>query len=179
VTAEARPGLRLTLATALLLVPAALLAQSDTVRQHGPNSPARESLLGEPVAPFIALSVASLDRMLPWYRDTLGFRVHSTGTAPTGNIRFALLRHGDALIELLQLPNARPRTEAAPGTAGPHEIHGFFKSGVVVTDIDAAYRRARERGLTIAYELGQPPNGPYRSFGVRDPEGNLLQFFGR
>jgi catechol 2,3-dioxygenase-like lactoylglutathione lyase family enzyme len=164
---------------ALLLAPGALVAQSDTVRQRSPDSPAKGSLLGEPVAPFIALSVASLDRMLPWYRDTLGFHVHSTGTAPNGNIRFALLRHGDALVELLQLPNARPRTEAAASTTAAHEIHGFFKSGVVVQDIDAAYRRARERGIPLAYELGQPPNGPDRSFGVRDPEGNLLPFFGR
>jgi catechol 2,3-dioxygenase-like lactoylglutathione lyase family enzyme len=154
---------------AVLLFPTIAAAQADT----------GQSAIGDPSGPFIAISVANLDRMLPWYRDTLGFRVHSSGTAPNGTIRFALLRQGTALIELLQLPDAKPRGEAAPTTTASHQIHGFFKSGLVVRDIDAAYRRLRDLKLTLAYELGQPPNGPYRSFGIRDPEGNLLQFFGR
>lgn len=146
---------------------------------RAPEATRTTSPLGEPAGPFVALSVASLDRMVPWYRDTLGFTVHSSGTGPDGIIRFALLQHGTALIELLQLPDARARAEAAPRTTGTHQIHGFFKSGLVVRDIDAAYRRLLSMNVPLAYRLGQPPNGPYRSFGVRDPEGNLLQFFGR
>ena len=164
---------------AIMLVPALASAQTDTAHITRRVSPGFESLVGDSAGPFIALSVASLDRMLPWYRDSLGFRVHSSGTAPNSAIRFALLQQGSSLIELLQLPDAKPRAEAAPGTTSAHQIHGFFKSGFVVRDIDAAYRRAGELKLTLAYELGQPPNGPYRSFGIVDPEGNLLQFFGR
>jgi len=72
-----------------------------------------------------------------------------------------------------------PETEAAPGSPEAHQIHGFFKSGFVVQDLDEIYERLKVRKVTLAYDLGQPPGGPYRSFGVRDPEGNLLQFFGR
>ena len=139
-------------------------------------------LLGPASGGFVALSVASLDRMLPWYHDTLGFTVYATGVAPGGApggaIRFALLQQGNALVELLQLPGARPLGAVAPGTA-PAQLHGFFKSGFVVADLDAAYRRVQRLRLPLAYALGQPPNGPYRSFGLRDPEGNLLQLFGR
>lgn len=164
---------------------AALVVATGSARLHA-QSPAPATtdtvatgLLGSTSGPFLALSVANLDRMVAWYRDTLGFRVFNTGTAPNGTIRFALLQQGNALVELLQLPDARSRGAAAPGTTAAHHVHGFFKSGFVVADIDAVYRRVRAMRLPLAYELGQPPGGPYRSFGLRDPEGNLLQFFGR
>lgn len=71
------------------------------------------------------------------------------------------------------MPDTQPRAGEA------HRTHGFFKSGFVIDDLDAEYARLKAKGVLFAYELGQPPDGPYRSFGVRDPEGNLLQYFGR
>lgn len=130
-------------------------------------------------AAFLALSVKDLEAMLRWYRDTLGFEVYSEGALPERPIRFALLRSGHALIELLQIRDAKPLREAAPGVTAAHEIHGFFKGGLIVPDIEAEYERLRQRQVTFEYGLVKPPNGPYRTFGLRDPEGNLLQFFGR
>ncbi|MES1241508.1 MAG: VOC family protein [Acidobacteriota bacterium] len=170
----------MTTARNLLLLISALVLASGSLAQASPVPPPAESLLGSAPGPFVALSVADLDREVAWFRDVLGFSVHSQGVAPNNEkIRFALLQQDSALVELLQLPDAKPRAEAAPGTTGAHQIQGFFKSGFVVKDIDAAYKRLKALGISFAYDLGQPPNGPYRSFGVRDPEGNLLQFFGR
>ncbi len=135
-------------------------------------------LLGNAPAPFVAVSVADLDRIVAWYRDTLGFRVHSQGTIPGGKIRFALLQQGNTLVEVLKLPDSKPRNKAAPGY-GEAQIHGFFKSGFVVADIDQVYAAIRQQGVSIPYEIVRPPDGPYRTFGIRDPEGNLIQFFGR
>ncbi|NMO17472.1 hypothetical protein HPC49_21400 [Pyxidicoccus fallax] len=47
-----------------------------------------------------------------------------------------------------------------------------------MADIDSVYQRLRAWGVTLAHGLGRPPDGPYRAFGVRAPEGNLLRFFG-
>ena len=158
-----------------------VVAALATLGCHGATRLERSSpalLLGDVPAPFLALSVANIDRMTTWYRDTLGFEVFASGLAPNGTTRYALLRQGNAMVELLQIADAKPRTAAAPGTTGAFQIHGFFKSGFVVRDIDAAHRRIQAMQLKLAYELGKPPNGPFRSFGIRDPEGNLLQFFG-
>ncbi len=138
-----------------------------------------EASLGARPAAFVALSVADLERVLPFYRDALGFRVFSKGEVPDRNIRYALLQHDGALIELLELPDARPRATVAPMIDDAAQIHGFFKSGFVVADIDAVHARMTRSGIELAFELGKPTNGPYRVFGVRDPEGNLLQIFGR
>ena len=168
-----------TVGFAALLLLAAGLTSSHGLRAQDTTSSTTESFLSGPSGAFLALSVADLDRLVPWYRDTLGFRVHSSGLAPNGKIRFALLQQDNVLIEMLQLPDAKALKTALPGATGPHEIHGFFKAGFVVPDIDAVYRRVNAMKLTLAYRLGKPPGGPYRSFGLRDPEGNLLQFFGR
>lgn len=129
-------------------------------------------------APFIALSVADLDQQLAWYTETLGFRVHSRGEVPNRGIKFALLQSGSALIELLQIPDARPRQAIAPSIQDSSRIHGFFKSGMVVPDIEATYNSLKAKGVKFAFELSKPAGGPYRVFGLNDPEGNLLQIFG-
>jgi len=161
----------------LLLTLLPLVGCSSTTR----TAPAVEAADAFGAAPgaFLALSVADMDRVLPFYRDTLGFKVFSEGTAPHRPIRFALLQHGTALIELLQFPDAKPLKEAAPDTPYPHQIHGFFKGGFVVADIDSLYRKMQSMNVERSYELGKSAGGPYRTFGIRDPEGNLLQIFGR
>ena len=63
------------------------------------------------------------------------------------------------MIELLQLPDAKPREEAAPGTTAAHQVHGFFKGGFVVKDIDDVYARLKRLNVKFEYELGKPPNG--------------------
>lgn len=138
-----------------------------------------DSLLGDSPGPFLALSVANLDTMVAWYRDSLGFVLHSTSTNPKRAMRFAVLQCGDALIEILQAADAQARSILAPGTKDAYQIHGFFKSGFVVKNIDSTYQRFQSMGIRLAYKLVTPSDGPYRTFGVRDPEGNLLQFFGR
>lgn len=135
-------------------------------------------MLGKAPAPFVAVSVADLDRMVAWYRDSLEFTLHSQGTIPGGKIRFALLQQGNSLVEVLQLPDSRPLKEAAPGFREA-QIQGFFKAGFVVEDLDRVYAAVRKKGVHINYEIVRPPDGPYRTFGIRDPEGNLIQFFGR
>ncbi|MCG2586814.1 VOC family protein [Massilia sp. TS11] len=129
-------------------------------------------------APFIALSVADLGRSLTWYRDHLGFSVYSQGEVKERGIRFALLKKDAALLELLQLPAAQPRTGQG-NVAQASLTHGFFKAGMVVDDLDGLYQSLKSQGVPIAIELGKPAGGPYRVFGVYDPEGNLLQFFGK
>jgi hypothetical protein len=65
-----------------------------------------------------------------------------------------------------------------PSAQEASRIHGFFKSGLVVPDVDAVYNALKAKGVVFAFELGRPAEGPYRVFGLRDPEGNLLQIFG-
>jgi catechol 2,3-dioxygenase-like lactoylglutathione lyase family enzyme len=135
-------------------------------------------LLGERPATFFTISVKSLDAEVAFYRDVLGFSVYMHGTMPGRDIAFALMTAGEAMIELLQFPNAEDAAAPLAGTGGAPTRRGMFKAGWVVTDIDAVYAALTARGVTFWFPLVKPEGGPYRAFGLKDPEGNLLQVFG-
>jgi hypothetical protein len=47
-----------------------------------------------------------------------------------------------------------------------------------VKDLDALYSRAQARQLNVFFPPVQPPDVPMRTFGLKDPDGNIVQFFG-
>lgn len=128
---------------------------------------------------FIALSVADLDKQVAWYRAVLGFSIVEQRDVPERGIRFVLLEREGSLIEMLQLPEARARLEVDPAATGASRIHGFFKAGFVVRDIDRLQQELQEKGATFSLPLGEPGSAGLRTFQLKDPEGNLLQFLGR
>ena len=152
---------------------ALLMASPAAAQEKSSAAP----LLGATPGPFVALSVGNLDRQIAWYRDTLGFRVSARGTVGPRQIPYAHLREGTVFLELLQWPGARSRTQVAPRTTDAVEIYGFFKSGLVVADVEALYRHLEAKGVKFDYALREHADGS-RSFGLRDPEDNLWQFFG-
>jgi catechol-2,3-dioxygenase len=137
----------------------------------------------EPVAAkttgvFFALSVSDIDALSKWYQDKLGFKVIASGEAPNKIAKFAILQTDGAIIEMIQHSHAKPMSIAAPSVKSAHQIHGIFKIGMLVEDIDATYRMLKEKQVAIAYELMRAKDVPMRSFTIRDGEGNLVQFFG-
>ena len=68
------------------------------------------------------------------------------------------------------------RTDWLPGRES-HEIHGTFKLGFRVANLDATFAQVQSAELEIFFEIVQT-SGPLRTFGLLDPEGNIVQFFG-
>lgn len=153
-----------------------LLASCAPVAQEKATGPA---VFGKPVGSFFALSVGDIQATTKWYEDKLGFRVLKTGTAWGDKVRFALLGADGAVIEIIQHKNAKPLSAVAPDITESFQLHGIFKMGVIVADLDETYRRVKERGVPIAYEIMPARDIPYRSFSIRDNEKNLVQFFGK
>ncbi len=126
---------------------------------------------------FFALSVSDLDRVAAWYVEYLGFvvelRREGDGAVPAGMI---LSRDG-ALLELLEFSDAQSRAEwKLPEEAGL--VHGILKIGFEVRDIDPLYALAQRRGLQVFFPLVRPEGSRRRTFGLVDPDGNIVQFFG-
>lgn len=115
---------------------------------------------GTPVA-FV--NVASRDRALAFYRDTLGLELRSSDDFGD----FIQLDGG--LLRLTALPDFKP---------GPHPVLGWH-----VRDITSAVTSMRERGVefTIYPGMGQDelgiwtaPDGGAKVAWFTDPDGNVL-----
>jgi catechol 2,3-dioxygenase-like lactoylglutathione lyase family enzyme len=126
---------------------------------------------------FLALSVADLDASTRWYSEKFGL---SIVMRPPKQDKSAVtvLEGGGLIVELLQRDDATPLRQAAPTATASYLVHGFFKAGVIVDDLNATITALRARGVEIA--MGPFPASKEQRANaiVRDNAGNLIQFFG-
>jgi len=134
--------------------------------------------MGNVTGSLVALSTPDVSTAARWYEEKLGFELAKKGQMGKG-LHFALLRYDDNIVELIQNPAARPLREAAPGVKDPFEIHGIFKIGFTVRDLDGVFADLQRRGVTLDFDLTPLNDLHLRAFGIRDVDGNLIQFFGR
>ncbi len=127
---------------------------------------------------LIALSTPNASAAARWYQDKLGFHLVKEGQMGK-DLRFALLRCDDNILELIQNPAARPLAEAVPGIKDPFEIHGIFKAGFTVHNLDDVFAKLKHAGVKIDFNTTQLNDLGLRAFGIRDVDGNLIQFFGK
>ena len=108
---------------------------------------------------FVGIPVADQERALAFYRDRLGFKVHTD--QPMGP--------GKRWIEL-KIPGAE--TGVVLFTPDGHEdrVGTFFNGSFACDDVEATYRQLSERGV----EFKQPPTkAPWGTFAIFvDAEGN-------
>jgi len=130
-----------------------------------------------------AISTGDLERALGFYRDLLGFEVvfeaaWPEGTEPADQItglrgsaaKFAMLRAGNAYVELFEYAAPAPR----PGDPErPVCDHGLTHIALDVRDIDAEYERLSAAGMRFHC----PPLdlGLARATYGRDPDGNVIE----
>ena len=128
---------------------------------------------------FFALSVADMAASAKWYQEKLGLTVvmnsPKQGGAPAGAMA---LEGGGLIVELVEHDSARALSAIAPRVGSNVLLHGFFKAGVIVDDLDRALATLRARGVEIA--MGPfPARGAIRAnVIIRDNAGNLIQLFG-
>lgn len=125
-------------------------------------------------AAFHALSVRDIDRSITWYEEHLDFTVLSR--ASNEQRKGAVLSRPGTLLEVAEFDGALPLAGLVGGVE-PHQVHGIFKLGFVVTDLDAAFDQFESAGVDIFFPIVATSNGD-RTFGIRDPDGNIVQFFG-
>jgi catechol 2,3-dioxygenase-like lactoylglutathione lyase family enzyme len=127
---------------------------------------------------FFALSVADIAASGRWYSEKLGLEV-TTKPQKIGPGEFMVLEGGGLIVELIQNGEAVPLSKLTPPITDPFNVHGFFKAGVLVTDIDATRKMLEARGVPIAYGPFAAKDGRRANFIITDNAGNLIHFFGK
>lgn len=121
---------------------------------------------------FVAIRTVNLPRLAHWYRDSLGFEiVMSQPAGPT------LLRRGSAVLEMIEtvVSPGDGQTSAAQDLA----VAGPYKFGFVVDDFDKLVAGLNNRGVPLLGKVITSDVDGMRLLAIADPDGNLLQFFGR
>ena len=126
---------------------------------------------------FFALSVSDIDASRKWYSEKLGLKVilHPP-RFETGEVM--VLGGGGLMVELIQSNEARALNKLTPPVDDPFKLHGYFKAGVVVDDLDATVAILRERGVTIVHGPYHAKDGIPAYLIISDNAGNLIQFLG-
>jgi catechol 2,3-dioxygenase-like lactoylglutathione lyase family enzyme len=137
----------------------------------------------------VAITVSNMDRALPFYTEVLPFEIVSdheqTGPAIAhlmgvfgARTRTVRLRLGDEAIELVDF--LAPEGRAIPQDSRSNDLW-FQHVALIVSDMDAAYRRLREHAVTHASSGPQtlpdwnPNAGGIKAFYFKDRDGHNLE----
>ena len=162
------------LALAVALTPAASPAQAAPAAARVDSAPALTAIAGA----FFALSVADLAASTRWYQEKLGMRTLMQLPARDGSSG-VVLEGGGLVVELIAREGSRSIRTLAPDVTHDVQVHGLYKVGIFVEDLDRTVATLRARGVAFAFGPF-PARGPQpANAGIRDGEGNLIQLFGR
>ena len=127
---------------------------------------------------FFALSVKDVEASSAWYSEKLGLKL-TTNLPKQGKTSVAILEGGSLIVELIQNDDALPLNVVAPSVTDNILVHGIFKAGVIVDDLDKLVAVFKQRGVEIAF--GPFPSRPDQRSNViiKDNSGNLIQSFGK
>jgi catechol 2,3-dioxygenase-like lactoylglutathione lyase family enzyme len=163
--------------TAILLL-AVVSGAAEEARTAGEPSPTSSESPAVDARPFgFALSVADVEASARWYERVFGFRPVRSVDLEERGVHVRLLVGDGAFLELVQLRDARPLSAAAPGVDKRQNLHGVFKVGFEVDDLEAALERLARLDVELALGVVDEPDGSMRSAQVEDPDGNRIQLF--
>ena len=182
---RARGGVRAAVLASLLL--ASVLWQS-TGAVAAPADAAQGSSLVRAVGP-IEMTVADLDRSVRFYTEVLTFQrvseLETHGEAYEhlqgvfgARVRQATLQLGEETLQLTEY--LAPRGRGRPEVQHSNDLW-FQHVAIIVSDMDAAYRRLRAYGVEHASTGPQtlpdwnPNAGGISAFYFRDPDGHALE----
>jgi catechol 2,3-dioxygenase-like lactoylglutathione lyase family enzyme len=123
----------------------------------------------------VAISVANLDESIAWYKEMLGFEevMRMDQGATIKNMIIGHIRRGNCYIELFQVEGSKPLPEYRRDPNADLRVQGLKHFGLQVSDVKAAIKELRAKGVEIAME---PIDSPGACFAfIRDNSGNAFE----
>jgi len=129
---------------------------------------------------FFALYVADAQKISEWYVRNLGFRVNYSAELPRSPdmAKAVMLEHDGSFIEILQ-PRQPTGDVSVDRPRYNDQRLGVAKVGFVVRDLATLEADLTKRGIAFNHRSVNSSATKLRTFAIRDPEGNTIQFFGR
>jgi uncharacterized glyoxalase superfamily protein PhnB len=128
-----------------------------------------------PNAPRLATAMRyrDVEAAVDWLCRAFGFEKQAQSTSDTGEVIYAQLGYGNAVLMLAPVRNtATDQFMKQPDEIGGAETQSCY---FAVADADVHWARAKEAGASIVLEL-QDDDAGGRGYSCRDPEGHIWSF---
>lgn len=126
---------------------------------------------------FSAIFVSNIDSSIAWYNKTLGTSLRDLTDTPERGVIQANLFNKNMLIELIQLTPSIAVDSILKNYPPRTKIRGFVKAGFIVTDIDDLWNRLKKEKTKFEGRMVTDRISNKKTFLVKDPDDNLIQFF--
>lgn len=138
---------------------------------HGPEIATHPFVPGRNISGFrtgplgmghVVLMTESVDRMLPFYRDLLGFRISDYINKPFKGV--------------FMHTNGRHHSLAFAEIGKPRQIHHIMVEMFNLDDVGQGYDLAQREGGRVSTSLGRHSNDLMTSFYAKSPSGFLVEY---
>ena len=128
---------------------------------------------------FFAVSVSDLEASTVWYARVFGTETVREVTSRDGRGRARVTVAGDLIVELIAYEGSIGAEDALPEGQHRFALRGLVKTGLFVTDADAAHATLSVGDIDIDDSVAVDNRIDTKTFVMRDPDGNRLQVFER
>ncbi len=125
----------------------------------------------------LSMAVANIETMIDWYGAHLGFEVVGRRDFPEYGTRIAFVESGDCRLEFIEDKNVVHLERPDP----PRHtmLSGMSQLTFYTDDIEEIVSRAKDKPITVAWDLITVEDLGMKEFFIRDPENNIVQFVER
>jgi catechol 2,3-dioxygenase-like lactoylglutathione lyase family enzyme len=128
---------------------------------------------------FSAIMVSNVEQSVQWYSNTFGLKLRNRFDSKEGLYKQVIMESPEMLIELVELKSMIKPDEAVKDKPKGTAVIGFSKFGFIVTQFDELHQVLTDKKVNFAGRTVRDDFSGKRTFLIRDPDDNLLQFFER
>ena len=127
---------------------------------------------------FSALVVKDFNTSVAWYQSVFGLKGKTEVNDPNQAYKIRILESSNYLLEILELKGSLKRDELLKGKPNGTELQGHFKIGFGISHVDEWLKHLKSLDIEVPQVWTDSATGK-KNFIIKDPDGNLVQFFER
>ena len=135
-------------------------------------------LNGQEIKPYrLGIIVNDLELSTSWYTETFNVDVYEKFSYPKDDVRVHLLKNDELEFELVERKTSFSIFELLPNYDNRERpVEGFYKASFEVENIQVLYDKLLQEEAEIYFPLTTDDELGIKTFIIKDPDKNLLQF---
>jgi predicted enzyme related to lactoylglutathione lyase len=125
---------------------------------------------------FSAIVVKDLSVSVNWYKSLFNLKAKAEYADIQAGYKVAILESDNMMVELMELRESLRRDQLLTGKPEGTQIQGHFKIGFKVQNMDDCLKRLAELQIEVP-QIWEDKTSKKRNFIIKDPDGNLIQFY--